>query len=91
MIINHFLGVPDRVRDDSAEKNLPLRPIFREVGGFLNKQIALVYLQGLNDLKLRNGDYLSSREATLRVLSAMKVFTTVFGMGTGGFLSLCHH
>ena len=33
---------------------------------------------------------LSSREATLRVLSAMKVFTTVFGMGTGGFLSLCH-
>ena len=25
----------DRVRDDSAEKNLPLRPIFREAGGVL--------------------------------------------------------
>ena len=33
---------------------------------------------------------LSSREATLRVLSALEVFTTVFGMGTGGVLSLCH-
>ena len=40
--------------------------------------------------KLRFGNDLSSREATLRVLSAMKVFTTVFGMGTGGILSLCH-
>ena len=40
--------------------------------------------------KLRAGNDLSSREATLRVLSAMKVFTTVFGMGTGGILSLCH-
>ena len=42
-------------------------------------------------IKYRNGNDLSFREATLRVLSAMKVFTTVFGMGTGGFLSLCHH
>ena len=41
-------------------------------------------------LKYRFGNDLSSREATLRVLSAMKVFTTVFGMGTGGVLSLCH-
>ena len=41
-------------------------------------------------LNLRVSSDLSSREATLRVLSAMKVFTTVFGMGTGGFLSLCH-
>ena len=40
--------------------------------------------------KFRFGNDLSSREATLRVLSAMKVFTTVFGMGTGGVLSLCH-
>ena len=33
---------------------------------------------------------LSSREATLRVLSAREVFTTVFGMGTGGVLLLSH-
>ena len=36
------------------------------------------------------GNDLSSREATLRVLSAREVFTTVFGMGTGGFLLLSH-
>ena len=41
-------------------------------------------------LNIGAGGDLSSREATLRVLSAMKVFTTVFGMGTGGFLSLCY-
>ena len=40
--------------------------------------------------KFGSGNDLSFREATLRVLSAMKVFTTVFGMGTGSFLSLCH-
>ena len=36
------------------------------------------------------GNDLSSREATLRVLSAREVFTTVFGMGTGGVLLLGH-
>ena len=41
-------------------------------------------------LNIGFGDDLSFREATLRVLLAMKVFTTVFGMGTGGVLSLCH-
>ena len=41
-------------------------------------------------LKYGSGNDLSFREATLRVLSAMKVFTTVFEMGTGGILSLCH-
>ena len=41
-------------------------------------------------LNIGSGNDLSSREATLRVLSAMKVFTTVFGMGTGGVLLLCH-
>ena len=40
--------------------------------------------------KLRSGNDLSSREATLRVLSAREVFTTVFGMGTGGILTICH-
>ncbi len=41
-------------------------------------------------LKLECGNDLSSREAALRVLSAIKVFTTVFGMGTGGIPSLGH-
>ena len=41
-------------------------------------------------LKYRFGNDLSSREATLRVLSALEVFTTVFGMGTGGVLLLSH-
>ena len=41
-------------------------------------------------INIGSGNDLSFREATLRVLSAMKVFTTVFGMGTGGVLSLCH-
>ena len=40
--------------------------------------------------KFRFGNDLSSREATLRVLSAREVFTTVFGMGTGGILLLSH-
>ena len=41
-------------------------------------------------INIRFGNDLSSREATLRVLSAREVFTTVFGMGTGGVLLLCH-
>lgn len=41
-------------------------------------------------LNIESGSYLSSREATLRVLSAQAVFTTVFGMGTGGILPPGH-
>ena len=48
------------------------------------------YVGLLPFLNIGFGDDLSFREATLRVLLAMKVFTTVFGMGTGGVLSLCH-
>ena len=44
----------------------------------------------LSFIKFRFGNDLSSREATLRVLSAREVFTTVFGMGTGGVLLLSH-
>ncbi len=40
--------------------------------------------------KYKSGSYLSSQEATLQVLSAQAVFTTVFGMGTGGILPPGH-
>ena len=53
-----------------------------------NKQMRLT--KSVSNAKYGAGNDLSFREATLRVLSAMKVFTTVFGMGTGGFLSLCY-
>ena len=36
------------------------------------------------------GNELSSQEVALQVFSPLRVFTTVFGMGTGGFLSLGH-
>ena len=41
-------------------------------------------------LNIESGSYLSSQEATLQVLSAQVVFTTVFGMGTGGILPPGH-
>ena len=41
-------------------------------------------------LKIRSGNELSSRAVSRQVVSPQIVFTTVFGMGTGGFLSLCH-
>ena len=44
----------------------------------------------LSSTNIGIGNDLSSREATLRVLSALEVFTTVFGMGTGGILLLSH-
>ena len=36
----------------------------------------------------KSGDVLISREVTLRVSSALRSLTTVFGMGTGGSSSL---
>ena len=48
----------------------------------VNSELFLINIGTSNDL--------SSREATLRVLSALEVFTTVFGMGTGGVLLLSH-
>ena len=38
--------------------------------------------------KEKSGDVLISREVTLRVSSALRSLTTVFGMGTGGSSSL---
>ena len=40
--------------------------------------------------KLDVGNELSSQEVALQVFSPLRVFTTVFGMGTGGFLLLGH-
>ena len=36
------------------------------------------------------GNELSSQEVALQVFSPLRIFTTVFGMGTGGFFSLGH-
>ena len=40
--------------------------------------------------KIDAGNGLSSQEVALQVLSSLWVFTTVFGMGTGGLLMLGH-
>ena len=40
--------------------------------------------------KIDVGNELSSQEVALQVFSPLRVFTTVFGMGTGGFLLLGH-
>ena len=40
--------------------------------------------------KLDVGNELSSQEVALQVFSPLRVFTTVFGMGTGGLLLLGH-
>ena len=49
-----------------------------------------IILKGYFFLNIESGSYLSSQEATLQVLSAQAVFTTVFGMGTGGILPPGH-
>ena len=41
-------------------------------------------------LKLGVGNELSSQAVARQVFSPLWVFTTVFGMGTGGFLTLGH-
>ena len=41
-------------------------------------------------LKLDAGIVLSSQEVALQVFSPLQVFTTVFGMGTGGLLAIGH-
>ena len=41
-------------------------------------------------LKLDVGNVLSSQEVALQVFSPLQVFTTVFGMGTGGLLAIGH-
>ena len=43
-----------------------------------------------NKFKKDTGNQLSFREVSLRVFSPLAVFTSVFGMGTGGLLPLCH-
>ena len=72
----------------------------------LNKKAKIDIHQGVNKTKLKSettnpsnfafflkidvGNELSSQEVALQVLSPLRVFTTVFGMGTGGFLLLGH-
>ena len=41
-------------------------------------------------LKIDAGIVLSSQEVALQVFSPLQVFTTVFGMGTGGLLAIGH-
>ena len=41
-------------------------------------------------LKLDVGNVLSSQEVALQVFSPLQVFTTVFGMGTGGLPAIGH-
>ena len=54
-----------------------------------NKKCSSYYTKSII-LNIESGSYLSSQEATLQVLSAQAVFTTVFGMGTGGILPPGH-
>ena len=41
-------------------------------------------------LKIDVGNVLSSQEVALQVFSPLQVFTTVFGMGTGGLPAIGH-
>ena len=77
-------------RDDSAEQKVTKCHVLREAGGFLRKRDNLksFKLSLLSNLDV--GNELSSQAVARQVFSPLRIFTTVFGMGTGGFFSLGH-
>ena len=57
----------------------------------LNKKKSQIEIHQFNSFfKLDVGNVLSSQEVALQVFSPLQVFTTVFGMGTGGLLAIGH-
>ena len=57
---------------------------------FYNKKAKIEIHQFSLLFNLDVGNELSSQEVALQVFSPLRIFTTVFGMGTGGFFSLGH-
>ena len=57
---------------------------------FIQKKSQIEIHQFNSFFKLDVGNVLSSQEVALQVFSPLQVFTTVFGMGTGVFLTLGH-
>ena len=55
-----------------------------------NKKRELIIQSILALFKLDAGNVLSSQEVALQVFSPLQVFTTVFGMGTGGLPTISH-
>ena len=86
----------DRVRDDSAEQKVTKCHVLREEGWFPSencfhiKKAKIEIHQFSLFFKIDVGNELSSQEVALQVFSPLRIFTTVFGMGTGGFFSLGH-
>ena len=57
----------------------------------LNKKKSQIEIHQFNSFfKLDVGNVLSSQEVALQVFSPLQVFTTVFGMGTGGLPAIGH-
>ena len=54
------------------------------------KRVELKSINSTLFLKLDAGNVLSSQEVALQVFSPLQVFTTVFGMGTGGLPTIGH-
>ena len=58
--------------------------------GFKTKKRKLKSINSRFSFKLDVGNELSSQAVARQVFSPLRIFTTVFGMGTGGFFSLGH-
>ena len=57
---------------------------------YLKKKNQFEIHQISSSCKLDVGNVLSSQEVALQVFSPLQVFTTVFGMGTGGLPAIGH-
>ena len=57
---------------------------------FIQKKSQIEIHQFNSFFKLDVGNVLSSQEVALQVFSPLQVFTTVFGMGTGGLPAIGH-
>ena len=69
---------------------LTFRQLLRFFHYFKQKKSQIEIHQFNSFFKLDVGNVLSSQEVALQVFSPLQVFTTVFGMGTGGLPAIGH-
>ena len=79
--MNGLVRTPKPNSEEIIKQNLALTNFT------LKKSVSLF---SKHSFKLELGNELFSQAVIRQVLSPLAVFTTVFGMGTGGFLPLCH-
>ena len=69
---------------------LTFRQLLRFFTILNKKRVKLKSINSTLFFKLDVGNVLSSQEVALQVFSPLQVFTTVFGMGTGGLPAIGH-